>query len=56
MREKNLNLKDLPLPLFKTFSISDETLEKYRKERSKILAYFEDKDFVSTTLYLLKQD
>lgn len=50
----DLKPSDLLLPMYVSFSIYDETLETYRKERESIIQYFESKDFISTVLSLLK--
>lgn len=52
--KKSITIEDLPIPYFVTFEISDETVERYKKEREKIIPFFKDKDFVPCVLRCLK--
>ncbi len=51
--KKDITVNDLPIPYFVSFEINDEEVERYSKERERILNFLKDKDFVSFSLQCL---
>lgn len=52
--KKKISIEDLPIPYFVSFEINDEEVERYSKEREKIISFLKNKEFTSFILkYLL---
>ncbi len=52
----NLKIDSLPIPSFKIFSPTDEMIDYYQKERTKIIYILNGKDFFEEVLFYLKSD
>lgn len=50
-----LKVEDLAIPPFKVFSMYDEQLAIFQRERNRIIDFYSGEDFLFRTLYLLKQ-
>jgi hypothetical protein len=46
--QQNISIKDLPLPRLCAYSLGDETIEKYLKERKQIIKAFKGRSFEET--------
>lgn len=51
---RTLNIEDLNIPTFITYSLIDDQIEKNKTEREKIIKLYKDKDFTEFTLRILK--
>lgn len=51
--KKKISIEDLPIPYFVSFEINDEEVERYSKEREKIINFMKDKDLTSFVLECL---
>lgn len=51
----NLSIQALSVPSFKTFSMSDETVDYYKNQRKKILKTLKGKNFTKEVLFLLEE-
>ncbi len=51
--KKKVSTEDLPIPYFVSFEINDEVVERYSKEREKIISFMKDKDLSSFVLKCL---
>lgn len=54
-KEHPFSINNFPLPGFISFPTYDQTLEKYKNERSLIQSFYEGKDFLQTTLKVLSE-
>lgn len=51
---ENVSISDLQPPMFLSFAIYDEEIQKYSHEKEKIVEFYKDRDFKEMTLELLK--
>lgn len=51
-----LDISDLAIPEFKLFSLYDEQLTNFQRERDRIINFYSEGDFVTKTLSLLRQE
>lgn len=54
MLKANITVEDLEIPYFVTFDIDNEDVERYSREREKIVDFLKDKDLVAFVLDQLK--
>ena len=53
MLKSSISIDEVPLPIFRLFSPSDEKLEAYKKERERIVEMYKGQDFYEKTIAIL---
>lgn len=54
--KKDVSPKNLPLPVYFHFGVTDSAKAQYEQEQEKIIDFFSGKDFAQTTLEILLED